>query len=322
MRTNVAFIFLIVLNGFATGSSGAGMPDIDSIIITSAKEHHDGVPQGGLPWFFEIWIDFVDPGDLHHTDVTKPGGLEPFTTIDGDGDFDSPSGYSSLANLRTDYPLGTYVFEFRDASNALLTTVNLDYSDMPGEPANPVNFTYPSADGQTGVSTTPTLTWTVDNGHALMMGLEDITTDQDVSWVAPASIGTTSWVPPGPLQSAHEYNLEVSVVQVKDWVGPDWPTMTVGTDQFRYSLMIEYINSIDFTTGEPSALLHDWNGDGIRSIIGDVPGFVNAVYFNQYPNGWSLEQRLAAGDGNGDGILSIIGDVPPFVNCVYFGQCD
>jgi len=69
------------------------------------------------------------------------------------------------------------------------------------------------------------------------------------------------------------------------------------------------------------SLLHDWNGDGIRSIIGDVPGFVNAVYFNQYPDGWTQEKRLCVGDGNSDGILSIIGDVPPFVDCVYFGNC-
>jgi hypothetical protein len=67
-----------------------------------------------------------------------------------------------------------------------------------------------------------------------------------------------------------------------------------------------------------SVLLHDWNGDGIRSIIGDVPGFVNCVYFNIVPDGID---PIAVGDSNGDGILSIIGDVPGFVDCVYFGNC-
>ena len=70
---------------------------------------------------------------------------------------------------------------------------------------------------------------------------------------------------------------------------------------------------------ESSPLLHDGNGDGIRSIIGDVPGFVNCVYFGNCPAGID---PIAVGDGNGDGILSIIGDVPPFVDCVYFGNCE
>jgi len=91
----------------------------------------------------------------------------------------------------------------------------------------------------------------------------------------------------------------------------------------RKSLSQDDLEASDFTAQFEvvNTLLHDWNGDGIRSIIGDVPGFVNAVYFNQYPDGWSQEKRLAVGDGNGDGILSIIGDVPPFVNCVYFQNC-
>ena len=66
---------------------------------------------------------------------------------------------------------------------------------------------------------------------------------------------------------------------------------------------------------------HDWNGDGIRSIVGDVPPFVQCVYFDNCP-AWSDERRLSVGDCNGDGILSIVGDVPCFVQCVYFGNCD
>jgi predicted outer membrane repeat protein len=63
--------------------------------------------------------------------------------------------------------------------------------------------------------------------------------------------------------------------------------------------------------------LHDWNGDGIRSIVGDVPPFVQCVYFGNCPDG---VDALAVGDCNGDGILSIVGDVPCFVGCVYFQE--
>jgi hypothetical protein len=41
--------------------------------------------------------------------------------------------------------------------------------------------------------------------------------------------------------------------------------------------------SIQFLALPASVLLHDWNGDGIISIIGDVPCFVQCVYFGNCP---------------------------------------
>jgi hypothetical protein len=79
------------------------------------------------------------------------------------------------------------------------------------------------------------------------------------------------------------------------------PIVDMGTDEYQ-----------------PHGLLHDWNGDGIVSIVGDVPLFVNCVYFQNCPGDID---PIAVGDCNSDGILSIIGDVPCFVDCVYFGNC-
>lgn len=72
-----------------------------------------------------------------------------------------------------------------------------------------------------------------------------------------------------------------------------------------------------YVDAAPGRKLYDWNGDGIISITGDVPLFVQCLYFDNCPAGVDL---LAVGDGNHDGILSIAGDVPCFVNCVYFGN--
>jgi hypothetical protein len=69
---------------------------------------------------------------------------------------------------------------------------------------------------------------------------------------------------------------------------------------------------------QSQVLLHDWNADGIMSIVGDVPPFVQCVYFS---NCAGVADSIAVGDCNHDGIVSIIGDVPCFVNCVYFGNC-
>ncbi|MEN6428703.1 MAG: trypsin-like peptidase domain-containing protein, partial [Phycisphaerales bacterium] len=74
-----------------------------------------------------------------------------------------------------------------------------------------------------------------------------------------------------------------------------------------------------FSTTEGGTVLHDWNDDGIVSIVGDVPPFVQCCYFNDCPDG---VDTIAVGDCNGDGILSIVGDVPCFVDCVYFNNCD
>jgi hypothetical protein len=75
-----------------------------------------------------------------------------------------------------------------------------------------------------------------------------------------------------------------------------------------------YFDNFQATTADVT--LHDWNGDGIVSIVGDVPPFVDCVYFGNCP-----PDAVGKGDCNHDGIISIIGDVPCFVDCVYFGNC-
>jgi hypothetical protein len=79
--------------------------------------------------------------------------------------------------------------------------------------------------------------------------------------------------------------------------------------------------SIEFLAQEQPYPPNDWNRDGIVSIVGDVPPFVECIYFSNYPD-WSEEELLSTGDCNHDSILSIVGDVPCFVDCVYFGNCE
>jgi len=278
--------------------------DIDWIAITSHKIYKDGTPMSAQPWKFEIWVDNVDSGSLHHIDVTPPDPATPFTFFEDDSPlgwwrWDPPSQYSSLASLRVDYPEGIYTFEFRNISNGLLDTVSLNYSGLPGEPSMPVDFTYPSVDGQAGISINPTLTWTVDAGagDALLMGLGDDVTG-DLYWDAPVSMATSSWIP-GALQAGHGHQLSVSVLKVKDWVGPDWPTeMTDGSDEFSYSPMIEYTNEINFT---PMPAIGDLSG---WVFMPEVPGEGYAIgysldemdwlYFFSYETTWSY--NIATGE--------------------------
>ncbi len=91
-------------------------------------------------------------------------------------------------------------------------------------------------------------------------------------------------------------------------IGETWQSGAPGTAN-----LIVLTRSTASTAG--LSHLHDWNGDGFVSIIGDVPPFVQCVYFNNCTSG---VDTIGVGDCNHDGILSIIGDVPCFVECVYF----
>jgi hypothetical protein len=127
------------------------------------------------------------------------------------------------------------------------------------------------------------------------------------------------------------YNGSLTTGNTESWENIDGATdslyATVGEDRFldlggdSFSGYVAIANPGGWTgltviTDTAPSTLHDWNDDGIVSIIGDVPPFVQCVYFSNCPPGAS-----AIGDCNGDGIISIVGDVPCFVQCVYFGDC-
>jgi len=249
LTTICAVVGLIVV---VTGTAQAAL-DIDLIFMTSVKVHLDGAA-GGTPWGFEMWFDFDDPGTLNHIDVTlSAGGVGSFTIDEDFGYWEyGVFGYSTLTTLQSDYPAGTYTLEFQDISHGVLNTIALDYTGL-SSPLNPVDFTNPSDDGETGISTTPMFTWDVDSGDgdALGMWLFDPDTDNDIDDDVPVSMDTTSWEPLGPLDPDHTYDLEVSVFGAGATVGED----TVGGDTFEYALVFEYLNEIEFTTvPEPATI--------------------------------------------------------------------
>ena len=130
----------------------------------------------------------------------------------------------------------------------LIKSLDIDYTDLPSEPTEPVEFISPSTNGQTDFSVNPTFMWSdsPDAGDALMTAVDN----DEVFYIdAPVSISSTSWTP-GLLLYGYEYELDVSVMNIKDWAGgPEFPTMTDYTgDTFSYSYMIEYLNEIVFTT--------------------------------------------------------------------------
>ena len=275
--------------------------DIDSLRISACKQFRDGIPQGDYPWSLDIIVSVVDPGALHHIEITKPGDSNPFVTLYEEA---PPAGwwgcsldddYASLSALRAVYPEGTYTFDFRDSGGELIRSLGIDYTGLPGEPTEPVEFTHPSTNGQGGISVNPTFTWSVspDAGDALMMCVDN---DEVVYFDAPVSIGSTSWTP-GPLLAYHDYELDIFVVNIKDWAGgPTFPTMTDDTgDTFAYAHTIEYLNEIVFTTG----IIGDFCGPS----FGPPDGYVDVWDLMQFADHW----HTRTGEGNWDAKFDLAG---------------
>jgi hypothetical protein len=258
-RNIIIQIVIAVVTLFSIGTNDLWAQteiDINRMIMMSTKIHINGEPAYPTPWVFDFYVNLVEPGDLEYINVTRPGELEPFAIMwaeennPGWWEYLLPASYETLSDLRVDYPEGIYKFDFWSSGSVLLRTVYLDYSDMPGEPLNPVEFTYPVYPDQTGINPNPTFTWSVNsnNGDILSMALCDWNSDMDI-YSEHLSMNATSWEP-GPLSANTEYGLWVSVLNIKD-LGKGkftYPTMTVDGDEFEYTLEIEYYNEIDFTT--------------------------------------------------------------------------
>jgi len=222
--------------------------DIERIYMGYSKDYLDGTAISN-PWFFMARIDFADTGSLASIEMTLPDGVTTYSLDNENGTWEYrswPTVYPTLTAVRTDYPEGIYTFYFHDGSGLLIKSVQLDFSGLT-EPGGTVDFTYPSYNGQTDISTNPTFTWTVDSGAGdiLVVSLDDYS-EVTVPMFVP--MDTLSWQP-GPLDPEQDYRLYVDTLRIKDWTGgPGFPTETVGDDTFEYVVSIGYHNDIAFTT--------------------------------------------------------------------------
>jgi len=245
--------------------------------------------------------------------MKTPGGSDHMLVLeaeDGERWFNHHVSSLNEADL-ADFTAGTYTFTINYTAGGSDTTTVL-YALPGGDPIPPVTqrptLLYPP-DGAVDIPVPLTFEFQPPGDSAWTTSLEwEATTGSDQGSVEELPSDVNSYGPVA-LNPNTEYRVVMTIGHVIWGTNPDGIPTVVDTDaEERFT----------FTTGT-TVLLHDWNGDGIVSIIGDVPPFVQCVYFSNCL-AWPEEQLLAVGDCNGDGIISIIGDVPCFVDCVYVGN--
>lgn len=253
-RSQVFVFGIVAILGFslATPAANAAL-DIERIYMFYSEDCVDGTPHIN-PWVFGARIDFADTDSLASIEMTLPDGVTTYSLDNENGIWEYwswPTEYPTLSALRTDYPEGIYTFYLRDGSGSLLTSVQMDFSGLV-EAGSPVDFTYPSDSDQTGISTLPTFTWTVDSGagDVMVIALEEYSATH-VPTLDPIFVpmDTLSWRL-GPLKPEQNYRFSVDIARIKDWkAGRGFPTMTVDGDKFEYSLDIGNHNDMMFRTG-------------------------------------------------------------------------
>ena len=102
---------------------------VDYLDMTSYKDHLDGIALSD-PWHFEVDIHLVDAGSLDQIYMILPDGFTSYP-LDNEGDnwgYGSwPTSYPTLTALQAIYPTGLYTFDFRDGSDMLIKSVQMDH---------------------------------------------------------------------------------------------------------------------------------------------------------------------------------------------------
>ncbi|MCK4341970.1 MAG: hypothetical protein KAY37_09635 [Phycisphaerae bacterium] len=146
-------------------------------------------------------------------------------------------------------------------------------------------------------------------------GLPGTQLDYMVTWDRP-----WLWCDPDSGTSTEEHD-QITVHFDSDELpaGQHFATITVSDPDAAYSPQTVLV-VLTVACPADGWLPWDMNYDGFVSIIGDVPPFVDCVYFADCY--CPAPGCLCPGDCNASGFLSIIGDVQCFVDCVYFGDCE
>ena len=244
LRTTLAVLAVTLLAGLVVPSVADAELDIEEIFIDTVVDYLNGA----APSWDRYWLEIEVVGtDIASVTMTPPGKPSVALGFDGE-DWGLNVQYATLGALRTDYPVGDYLFSFTGSDDSVTVPYN------PTAPIGTVDLS--SIHGRTDVPwQTPTFSWPAyaGTGDALGMWLVDPGVGSDLyERPPPVDIGETSWTLPGDLDPNKDYDLEVSVHIVEG--GSPALLETVGHDEFTYYPVFSNANIAEFSTPEPATL--------------------------------------------------------------------
>ena len=243
MREHTVLVSMISIAVVGVLASGApGTLTISQVAVVNHRYYLNGVDQND--YGYDLGVEGTGI-----TSVTVAGPNSTSFTLDDYGDSwgcESWPHFNSEQTLRAAFPIGDYVFNFN--GGAAYLTVPFA-GTAPGGIAT--GLTPPN--GATGVSTTPTFTWSAVPGNygiGITADVRDIVTDDTVAnALPPLSMSDTQWTCPVTLDTGTQYELEVYVAQGSTSSG------SIGGPSFPVYSVYVFGNAVDFTTTpEPASL--------------------------------------------------------------------
>jgi hypothetical protein len=282
IRILVASVIVFAVSGQVIAQTGL---NVTQVILSEGDNYLNGVDQHS----YYCGIDVMGTG-ITSVQVNNQDGVHSWALASDGGEFDAGNyfadSYSTLAAMRVVFPAGNYTFNVNNG--AMQFTLN-----MSGVFPTTVASGLAPANGATGVSLTPTLSWSaVPNsagvGLHTSLRLSSGHGGPLAENIYPFPTTATSWIPSVGMNPNTGYQWEVDVAAGAIY------NETFGNDSFAAYSVSTNDNDVNFTT--KVCIPGDINGDGLV----DVADY-NIWAANVGKTGASWSQ----GDMNGDGLVDV-----------------
>lgn len=246
MKVSMASALFVLL----LATSARAQMDIESAELAASVDRVDGVLLPA-PYSFDVTVTGVNIVGV--TLQTPNGATHALILVDGEWQYHKHNLASLVAMSNdSDVGFGTFVFTFFGPGGVTETASAVFDPGLSDPHSGYASISFPT-NGQTGVSSHPTFTWTCANPpcgsfawYLEVFPVSGIGLGYDEGFLIPTS---SEWTP-GPLSGGTQYGLWISSGTI---LGPGIPqslSTTPGGDAFDYVPGFETVNQLEFTTSE------------------------------------------------------------------------
>jgi hypothetical protein len=223
--------------------------DIDSIEVLWLTDQVAGTPITD-PFGMEIFVELLNDTNLGRIEVVTPGaGIGSFDLTNGGSglSYEIPgsvtTAFATSATLFGDFPGGSWTFNFRDGSDAIVDSFNILLN--PSEVTDLLAVTNPAHMGS--FDDGDALTWSdcsgCTSGNRIVGVAIDVPSDSEVDFFTTTDLTTTSWTPTNlTVGNAVEFEMILG-----NYSHAQTSEQTTGLDGFTFLAGYENINAVSAT---------------------------------------------------------------------------